>query len=219
MNMNMQTVPSPDCCTCFKLGFQNYAKCTGRSRRSEFWYFHIMVYIIYCVLYGILISNASRSSYQDQYSDPYSSSSSSPNQGIMILFYILCIFMLLVIIPSISLTVRRLHDTGRSGFYYFISFIPMVGPLILIILCCQDSEYNANEYGISPKYILPQANPLNPPAVIVQPVVQVPVNTYPQPQPQPQPYPPVSAYPPQPAPMPTQMGPYPQAPPQGFAPY
>ena len=214
----MQTIPSPDCCTCFKLGFQNYAKCTGRARRSEFWYFHIMIYIIYVFLYSVFLSNVATTASRDHYSDPYSDSYSSRSDVgfIMILFYILCIFMLLVIIPSISLTVRRLHDTGRSGFFYFVQFIPMVGPFILMFLCCQDSEVNANEYGVSPKYILPPANPLNPPAVIVQPVVQVPVNPYPQPQPY---NPPVTAYPPQPNPMPTQMAPYPQAPPQGFAPY
>lgn len=46
---------------------------------------------------------------------------------------------------------RRLHDTGRSGFYWFIRFIPLIGAIWLLILLVEDSEYGTNKWGINPK--------------------------------------------------------------------
>ena len=53
----------------------------------------------------------------------------------------------------ISLAVRRLHDSGKSGWFLLLGLIPIVGGLILLILCCQDSEKGANKWGSSSKYI------------------------------------------------------------------
>ena len=55
-------------------------------------------------------------------------------------------------LPSLAVAVRRLHDTNRSGwFYYLISLIPLVGVIILIVFMCQDSARGPNRYGPSPK--------------------------------------------------------------------
>ena len=238
MQAQMQTLPQIDCCTAFKMAFQNYAKCEGRSRRSEYWYFQLTFLIIFFGCY-IMMINTMLNSYS-RYSSNTAASSILPIMGFLF------IFILVTFIPQISLTVRRLHDVGRSGWLYLLNLIPFAN-LYLLYLCCIDSEPNQNQYGPSPKYILPQNVPLNP-GNLVQPAVVVPVSPYPQagpmppqvapypqpgpitpqvaPYPQPNPVPPqVSPYP-QPNQMPPQVSPYPQQnnqgqipPPQGFAPY
>ncbi|MDO4608214.1 MAG: DUF805 domain-containing protein [Clostridia bacterium] len=57
---------------------------------------------------------------------------------------------LIIIIPNLALTVRRLHDTGKSGWYAFISFIPIVGTVLLIIQLCKDSDGD-NQWGLATK--------------------------------------------------------------------
>ena len=63
----------------------------------------------------------------------------------------LAIIFLLIILPaSICVTVRRLHDQGKSGFFYFISIIPYVGGLILLFMCSMDGTKGKNKFGPSP---------------------------------------------------------------------
>ena len=53
--------------------------------------------------------------------------------------------------PSIAVMVRRLHDIGKSGWWYFIALIPLAGPIWLIVLLATDSQEGTNEYGVNPK--------------------------------------------------------------------
>lgn len=105
----MQTLPQIQCCEALKLGFQNYAKFTGRSRRSEFFYFFLNIYIIEFfsfIIFSILIGN--EEDLGDSDFDLY---------FLLIPF----IFYVVTIIPQIAITVRRLHDTGRSSIYFLSS--------------------------------------------------------------------------------------------------
>lgn len=61
------------------------------------------------------------------------------------------VLSLLTLCPSLALTVRRLHDTNRSGWYYFIVLIPIVGAILLLIWLCKEGTHGANEYGEDPK--------------------------------------------------------------------
>ena len=61
------------------------------------------------------------------------------------------LYSLLILIPSLAVTVRRLHDTGRSGWWWLLSFIPFLGGIILLIFLIQDSETGVNKYGPNPK--------------------------------------------------------------------
>lgn len=61
------------------------------------------------------------------------------------------IVSLALICPNLSIAIRRLHDTGKSGWYYFVSFIPLVGGIWMLIQMCKDSE-GENQWGPSPKY-------------------------------------------------------------------
>ena len=58
---------------------------------------------------------------------------------------------LALLIPSIAVGVRRLHDTGRSGWWLLIALIPLVGAIVLLVFTVQDSEAGANSYGPNPK--------------------------------------------------------------------
>ena len=111
---------------------KEYANFKGRARRKEYWMFFLINTIISMVL-GFtagLIGGA------------------TDNLSIV---SVANIYSLLVLIPSLAVLVRRLHDIGKSGWYFFIIFIPLIGVIWLIVLLCQDSEDGTNEYGPNPK--------------------------------------------------------------------
>lgn len=107
---------------------QNYVGFTGRARRKEYWMFaliNIIIYVIVAILAAITDSS--------------------------MLFGLLGLYGLAIFLPSLAVTVRRLHDTGRSGFWYFIAFVPFVGGIILFVFTCLDSQLENNEFGANPK--------------------------------------------------------------------
>ncbi|NLX26725.1 MAG: DUF805 domain-containing protein [Lentisphaerae bacterium] len=61
------------------------------------------------------------------------------------------IYSLAVLIPGIAVSVRRLHDTGRSGWWLLISFIPLIGAIVLIVFMATDGAPGDNQYGTNPK--------------------------------------------------------------------
>jgi len=117
------------------LPYKRYADFSGRSRRKEYWSFYLFFSLANLILYIL----------------PYFADTEfeSPYGYITIALYGL--FFLVTIIPSLAVLVRRLHDTGKSGWYYFICLIPFVGSFILFIFTLQDSEPGENQYGPNPK--------------------------------------------------------------------
>ena len=111
---------------------KKYAQFSGRARRKEYWYF---------ALFNVIISIAL--SVLDVVLGTY-----SKGGGIGLLDGI---YTLAILIPAIAVTVRRLHDTGRSGWWLLIGFIPLIGGLILLFFMVLDSKPGANEYGENPK--------------------------------------------------------------------
>lgn len=105
--------------------FSKYVVFSGRARRSEFWWFALFTLILYIVA-GIIDKAI----------------------GNPILVVIVALALLL---PSLAVTFRRLHDTGRSGWWILISLVPFIGGIILLVFECQDSQPGANAYGPSPK--------------------------------------------------------------------
>jgi uncharacterized membrane protein YhaH (DUF805 family) len=114
-----------------------YADFKGRARRKEYWMFTLFHVIIFFVLLFLGGSNIFYDSYYENTFDVTS--------------IILILYFLATLIPTIAVTVRRLHDTGKSGWLYLIVFIPYVGNFILLILVCFDSQYGANKWGDNPK--------------------------------------------------------------------
>jgi uncharacterized membrane protein YhaH (DUF805 family) len=111
---------------------QNYATFNGRARRTEFWMFTLMNALF--VICAIFIDNVTDLAFEDM---PY---------GIVYVLY-----SLLVFIPSFALSVRRLHDVGKSGWMILAGLIPLFGAIWLIVLYCTDSEPTTNDYGPNPK--------------------------------------------------------------------
>ena len=113
--------------------FKNkYADFNGRARRTEYWMFmlfHILAIFILAFLAGAMTGLGWES------------------MG----WILLVIYVLLSFIPALSITVRRLHDTGKSGWFYLLTFIPYVGGFILLVFTVQDSENTYNKWGPNPK--------------------------------------------------------------------
>ncbi|GAP71201.1 hypothetical protein SAMD00024442_1_14 [Candidatus Symbiothrix dinenymphae] len=114
--------------------WKQYADFSGRARRKEYWLFSLVNGLILFVLYmaglGMMASGDDTGA---------------------ILFGILGVFFLVSFIPSIAVEVRRLHDIGKSGWWYWIALVPIIGGIWLLILLLTDSERGENEYGRNPK--------------------------------------------------------------------
>ena len=65
--------------------------------------------------------------------------------------YLDLIYTLAVLIPTIAVTVRRLHDTDRSGWWFLIIFLPLIGAIAFLVFMCLDGTQGDNQYGPNPK--------------------------------------------------------------------
>jgi uncharacterized membrane protein YhaH (DUF805 family) len=125
---------------------ENYCNFTGRARRSEYWNFFLFTMILsFIVNFGINILAA-----------VFGIKSGLVFIPLIIVFG----FFIYLFIPGLAVMVRRLHDTGRSGLYYFIGFIPFVGEILLLIFLLEDSQPNTNMYGPSSKFGNNNTNPI-----------------------------------------------------------
>ncbi|HLR83212.1 MAG TPA: DUF805 domain-containing protein [Paenalcaligenes sp.] len=111
---------------------QKYAVFTGRARRKEYWFFLLFNIIIFFIL--SLIDNML--------------GTFNAQTGVGVLS---SIYWLAILIPSIAVGIRRLHDTGRTGWWLLLVFIPVIGPLIILVLMLLDSQPGTNQYGTNPK--------------------------------------------------------------------
>jgi len=111
---------------------KKYAVFSGRARRKEYWFF-ILFNIIFTIV-AMIVDNVFGMAIEGLGYGP---------------IYIL--YGLAIILPSLGVLVRRLHDTGKSGWFFFITFIPIAGAIWLLVLLCRDSMPGENQYGLNPK--------------------------------------------------------------------
>lgn len=118
---------------------KKYAVFDGRARRKEFWYFALfnVLIVIGLLIIGLLIGVAV--------------AGSGSNALWIIGFIPVGLYGLAMIVPSIAVTIRRLHDTNRSGWWYLINFVPWVGSIILFVFEVLDGTPGPNKYGPDPK--------------------------------------------------------------------
>ena len=128
----------------FLKAFKKYAVFDGRARRKEYWFFQLIKYIIYLVPILVL-------SFFLPYFGLLSEGDSDLLLFIGIVYYFL--YFAIMFLPTLAVTVRRLHDTGRSGWWYPIIAIPYIGGIILLIFLLGDSQSGENEYGPNPKEV------------------------------------------------------------------
>lgn len=122
---------------------KHYADFSGRARRREYWgtvlfsilFYLLLMFISYLLfVFGVLESVQGSLEY---------------TLGVLCMVWLLC--LLFAALPSLAVAVRRLHDTGRSGWYYLLTFIPVIGPILELFWMCSDSQSEENEYGPNPK--------------------------------------------------------------------
>lgn len=115
--------------TCLVKKFVSFS---GRARRSEYWYF---------TLFSLIVSMAA-----------------SIIGGMLFVHHegdvnlLSSLLSLVLFLPGLGVAVRRLHDIGKSAWWYLIIFVPMIGWIILLVFMCKDSFPGPNQYGPSPKY-------------------------------------------------------------------
>ena len=114
---------------------RQYADFNGRARRKEYWMFSLINILIILPFYVIMVAAIS----------------SGNNSLYSVLLVPFLIYALAIFIPSLAVTVRRLHDVGKSGWWYFISLVPLIGGIWLLVLMCTDSQSGTNEWGENPK--------------------------------------------------------------------
>ena len=128
---------------------QKYASFQGRATRSEYWWFALFLFLVSAVI-NILGSVIFGASLVSTFSpDSFSEFGGGLLGGIgSVIFMIIgLIVWLYFLCPSIGVTVRRLHDTGRSGWWFWIVLVPFVGSFVLFIFTLLGSEPQDNQYG------------------------------------------------------------------------
>lgn len=114
---------------------RQYADFDGRARRKEFWMF-VLFYALF----------AACAAFMDQLMGTEDDLGDMFTEGVYSTVYALALF-----IPGLAVSVRRLHDTGKSGWMILVAFIPLVGWIWLLALYCQNSQRGNNAYGPNPK--------------------------------------------------------------------
>jgi uncharacterized membrane protein YhaH (DUF805 family) len=109
----------------FTAAIQQFSNFEGRNTRTQYWMF-ILFYVIFYIACGIV-------------------------DKVLGTVFVSAIYALVLLIPSLAAAARRLHDTGRSGWWQLIGLIPLLGAIVLIVFLVQDSEAGDNAYGANPK--------------------------------------------------------------------
>lgn len=121
--------------------FRKYATFSGRARRKEYWCFLLINNLVCGIIMGIAVVCALNLGRWPRDQEAY--------LGLGIAACL--IYVLVVMLPTLAVTVRRLHDTGRSGWFILINAIPVIGPTTFFITMLLDSQPGANRYGPNPK--------------------------------------------------------------------
>lgn len=116
-------------------GLKKYATFSGRARRKEYWLFSLFNLIISLILIGVDLS------------------SGTFNAQLGMGFFD-GIYTFAVLLPCLAVTVRRLHDTDRSGWWLLVALIPVIGAIALFVFLVQDSKQGQNQFGTNPKEAL-----------------------------------------------------------------
>ncbi len=109
---------------------KKYAVFSGRARRKEYWMF-VLFYLIFTIVLGVIDSILGIG---------------EEGGGLLS-----GLFVLAMLIPSLAVTFRRLHDTDRSGWWLLIGFVPLIGSIVILVFMIQDSQPGENQYGTNPK--------------------------------------------------------------------
>ena len=117
-----------------KRAFAGYASFAGRSTRAEFWWFALFVWLVSLVPYVLLLS-------------AMPAAGESVGGAYWLWLFLLIVIFLALIVPYVSVAVRRLHDINKSGWWYWITLVPCIGGIWLIVLLATPSTAGQNQFG------------------------------------------------------------------------
>jgi uncharacterized membrane protein YhaH (DUF805 family) len=115
--------------------WKRYAQFTGRSRRTEYWMFSLIHAAVFVAIEILALALAAVR---------------APGAIIFVTFTLCFLYAFAALVPYLAVSVRRLHDVGKSGWWMLLSFLPLLD-LLLIVFFCFDSELSGNHYGPNPK--------------------------------------------------------------------
>ena len=113
----------------------------GRASRSEYWFF--VLFNVVCIIAASVIDNVLGTTFK--FMNPVSGMEQSLGYG-----YVYCLVALALFLPNLAAMVRRLHDTNRSGWWYWIILIPLVGVILFLVWMCSRGTVGNNNYGSDP---------------------------------------------------------------------
>lgn len=122
-------------------GFRKYATFTGRASRSEYWWWTLFTFLTYLVL-GLLTYAVGTVTSRD--------GGRTPGLVALPLIILFAVFFLGILVPTLALTVRRLHDAGYSGLFVLLLLIPYLGSLIIFIFALLPSSPAGASYDPRP---------------------------------------------------------------------
>jgi uncharacterized membrane protein YhaH (DUF805 family) len=133
--------------------FSKYATFSGRAGRPEFWWWTLFEYVtrgllgaIYTVIMFDMIAPIIASGATDDAAfDQIMAAVFNPA------YFVLLAWSLAILLPSLAVAVRRLHDTGRSGWFVLLTFLPLVGTILMIVFMVAPSDPKSNAWGALPK--------------------------------------------------------------------
>lgn len=116
---------------------KQYTDFSGRARRKEYWMYTLfnLIFAIVALMVDLLLGTSFEMN----------------GMNILGYGYIYMLYNLFVIIPGLAVSVRRLHDVGKSGWFLLIAFIPLIGAIWLLVLYVTDSDSGNNKWGSNPK--------------------------------------------------------------------
>lgn len=127
---------------------KKYITLRGRARRKEFWIYTLIDRLIQLIFMGIIVAFISLT--------PPDTPTRNGNLdnisafGVMVSMVLFFIYLLATMLPTLAVTVRRLHDTDRSGWWIFIGLVPYVGIFILLVLLGLEGTKGNNRFGTDP---------------------------------------------------------------------
>lgn len=117
-----------------KMFYQNYANFSGRADRAQYWWVVLYLFILYIIPYSMVVT---------------STLNGDPSMGWSIVLWIIAAFN---IVPILALSWRRMHDIGKGGGWFFISWVPIIGSIWYLVLTLQPSQPFPNRFGETPGF-------------------------------------------------------------------
>lgn len=130
-----------------------YAAFSGRARRSEYWWYTLAYGIVMTVLYSVLIVpglTEYMAALTEAAANPTGTVPAAPG-SLTTGYVIFSLVALALLLPTLGVTVRRLHDTNRSGYWVFLHLVVFVGQIVLIAFAAQAGTPGENRFGADPK--------------------------------------------------------------------